>query len=471
MPRFSIRGTTGVAVYHSIDKDVITAGGSPDNDLVVPGPLVSPHHAEIRRDGGDWLIADLASRHGTLLNGQRVREPAGLKAGDRIELGAAVIVIDGPGTDPAPRTRSVAERPAAVPERRVPPAAEPVLVGTSPPMLALQEMINRVAPSTATVLIRGESGTGKEIVAKLVHHRSPRASHPLVVVNCPALPGSLIEYELFGVGKGVATGVDARPGLLELANGGTLLLDEVGDLELVAQAKLLRFIQDKKVERIGGRKLLSLDVRILAATNHDLAAFVDSGKFRVDLYHRLNTVTLHTPPLRERPEDIPALVDHFLSLGEGRPLRMSPEALDRLRTYSFPGNVRELERIIERARLLTDGPLIDIRALPALETAHAVPPAGAAPSREVATAAELYARVVRGGESFWDVVHAPFLRRSLPAEAVRHLIERCYREAAGSNRQMARLFRLQDVKQYKRLTAFLRNHGLIVPKASADDRS
>src|SRR6185436_5175847 len=167
-------------------------------------------------------------------------------------------------------------------------------------------MIDRVARSNVTVLISGESGTGKEIVARLVHYRSPRSRRPFVVVNCPALPGSLIEYELFGVARGVATGVEARAGLLELANGGTLLLDEVGDLELVAQAKLLRFIQDKKVERIGGRKVIPLDVRILAATNHDLAAFVESGKFRVDLYHRLNTVTLHTPALRERPEDIPA---------------------------------------------------------------------------------------------------------------------------------------------------------------------
>lgn len=449
-------------VYQAVDRDVISIGSSPENDLVVLNPRVSAHHAEIRRDGEDWVLADLASRHGTLLNGQRVTTPAGLVAADEIGLGTAVVLFDAPELDIEPVTPEPVE-PAEVSARPLKEVRTPLLVGNSPPMVALRAMIDKVAPSNVTLLINGESGTGKEIVAQLVHHRSARAARPFVVVNCPALPGSLVEYELFGVGKRVATGVDARPGLLEAANGGTLLLDEIGDLESSAQAKLLRFIQDKKVERIGGRKVMELDVRILAATNHDLEAAIEKGTFRMDLYHRLNTVTLHTPPLRDRREDIPALVNHFLSRAGERSMAMSPEALQALMGYHFPGNVRELERIVERARLLADGPKIEPRDLPDLRKAE-TGASGVEAQSAVEAAGKLYERVVEAGESFWDVVHAPFLHRRLSKDAVHKLIEQCYVEAHGSNRQMARLFHLNDLKQYKRLTAFLRNHDLLIAK-------
>lgn len=339
---------------------------------------------------------------------------------------------------------------------------EPLLVGDSAPMVALRALIDRVAPSNATLIIQGESGTGKEIVAQLVHYRSRRASRPLLVVNCPALPRSLVEYELFGVAKGVATGVDARAGLLEAANGGTLFLDEIGDLEGSAQAKLLRFLQDKKVDRIGGRKVVELDVRIIAATHHDIDAACATGKFRLDLYHRLNTVTLHTPPLRDRRDDIEALVRHFLRRAGGRALSVSEDALHILMGYHFPGNVRELERIVARASLLAEGPIIGPQDLPAYCARRLA--TGRHNAVGTVAAAKLYDRVVVDGEPFWDVVHAPFLRRTLTKDAVLLLIERCYREAHGSNRQMAHLFHLDDLKQYKRMTAFLRNHHLLIPK-------
>ncbi|EPR33162.1 two component, sigma54 specific, transcriptional regulator, Fis family [Alkalidesulfovibrio alkalitolerans DSM 16529] len=233
----------------------------------------------------------------------------------------------------------------------------PVLVGQSPSMDRLREVIAQVGPAEATVLIQGESGTGKELVAEMLHQASHRSRGPLVRVNCAALPGDLLESELFGYVKGAFTGaVSNKPGRFQLADGGTIFLDEVGELPQALQAKLLRALQERVIEPLGGVKPVPVDVRILAATNRDLKAEAQAGRFREDLYYRLAVLELTIPPLRERPDDIPLLAAHLLrKLGEKNRKQVrepSPAFLDALLSWNWPGNVRELENVLERALIL-----------------------------------------------------------------------------------------------------------------------
>jgi two-component system nitrogen regulation response regulator NtrX len=237
------------------------------------------------------------------------------------------------------------------------------IVGRSYAIKALLDKIEKVSPSPARVLITGENGTGKELVARAVHRLSTRAQGPFVEVNCAAIPSELIESELFGHMKGSFTGaVQDRAGKFELANGGTLFLDEIGDMSLAAQAKVLRVLEDSVVTRIGGGKPISVDVRVIAATNKDLEHEIAEGKFREDLYYRLNVVPLSVPPLRDRREDIPQLVAHFaerLTRNEGVPPRgLADDAVQRLTEYDWPGNVRELRNTVERLLILGSGPRI-----------------------------------------------------------------------------------------------------------------
>ncbi len=231
---------------------------------------------------------------------------------------------------------------------------EKSLIGDGPAMQRLRSLMARVAPSDGRVLIMGENGTGKELVAAAIHAGSGRSKGPFVKLNCGAVPKDLVESELFGHEKGAFTGaVAARKGRFELADGGTLMLDEIGDMPMPMQVKLLRVLQEGQFERVGGARTLRVDVRVLAATNRDLAAMVQDGEFREDLYYRLNVVTLRVPPLRERREDIGALIAHFTRQGrKGFGLQLSPEALAALQSYDFPGNVRELENLIERLAIL-----------------------------------------------------------------------------------------------------------------------
>ncbi|MBI1892941.1 MAG: sigma-54-dependent Fis family transcriptional regulator, partial [Candidatus Rokubacteria bacterium] len=243
------------------------------------------------------------------------------------------------------------------------------IIGESPAIRQLLALVKQVAPASATVLIDGESGTGKELVARALHEGSPRRERPFIRVNCAALPETLLESELFGYERGAFTGAVARKeGRFELADGGTLLLDEVGDLSAATQAKLLRALQDGEFERLGGTKSLKADVRIVAATNQDLASLVKQHRFREDLYYRLNVITIRIPPLRERVEDIPLLAQHFLRLYAAKNHRtldgFTEAALARLRAYPWPGNVRELEHAVERAVILVRGTLIDVADLP-----------------------------------------------------------------------------------------------------------
>ncbi len=236
-------------------------------------------------------------------------------------------------------------------------------------MAELVHLAGRIASSQATVLIQGETGTGKELMARLVHQLSPRANRPLVVVNCAAIPETLLESELFGHEKGAFTGaVQRRIGRFEQADGGTLFLDEIGELTLPVQVKLLRFLQEREFQRVGGERTLKADVRIISATHQDLESGVKQGLFREDLFYRIHVVTLKIPPLRERREDIPALLELFIEKYSRENQKtiegVSREARDQLMRYDYPGNVRELENIIERAVVISQDPLISTRDLP-----------------------------------------------------------------------------------------------------------
>lgn len=246
----------------------------------------------------------------------------------------------------------------------------PIMVSRSRSMAEIMATVKRVASSDATVLIMGETGTGKELIARTIHEESPRHKAPFVAVNCAALPEHLIESELFGHEEGAFTGAtNQRIGRFELANGGTLFLDEVGDMPSQVQIKLLRAIQERVIERIGGLAPIALDVRFITATNRELKTLISEGRFREDLFYRLNVVPVTLPPLRERPEDIAPLVRHFLEqfserLGLAAVKQLSDGALDALTRYSWPGNIRELQNLVERMVLLVDGDIIDVKHLP-----------------------------------------------------------------------------------------------------------
>jgi len=243
------------------------------------------------------------------------------------------------------------------------------IASTSHAMEEVMNLVGRVAASTATVLLRGESGTGKELIARALHYHSPRAGHPLIKVNCSALPETLLESELFGHEKGAFTGASARRvGRFEAADKGTLFLDEIGDIAPAVQVKLLRVLQEKEFERVGGNETIRTDVRLIAATNKDLEKAMQDGTFREDLYYRLNVVTVAIPPLRERKEDIPALMEHFIrkySKENSKTISgVTAETRDLLMRYAYPGNVRELENIIERAVVLAKGEIVTTSDIP-----------------------------------------------------------------------------------------------------------
>ncbi len=239
------------------------------------------------------------------------------------------------------------------------------IVGSSRTLVRTLEHVARVAPTDCTVLITGESGTGKELIARAVHKRSRRAAQPFVRVNCAAIPPSLIASELFGHEKGAFTGAtDRRLGRFELANNGTIFLDEIGDIPAETQIALLRVLQEREFERVGGSRAISVDVRILAATNQDLKAAVDAGRFRLDLFYRLNVFPVEVPPLRERGDDIPLLTSHFINryanIAGKKICKIPKSVLHLFQNYQWPGNIRELQNVVERAVILSDGELLSV---------------------------------------------------------------------------------------------------------------
>jgi len=343
------------------------------------------------------------------------------------------------------------------------------LVGGSPEILALQHELERVARSDAKVLITGESGVGKEIVARSIHTQSPRAHHVFAPVNCAGLPETLLESELFGHVKGSFTGAYRdKPGKMETAHLGTVFLDEVGEMTLRMQGLLLRFLETGELQKIGadgGSR--HVNVRIIAATNRDLRQLVSQGTFREDLFYRLNVIHIAVPPLRERRQDIPALLNQFLvqfASANGTPmLSVSPDAMNAFMMYSWPGNVRELENAIERLVVTQQSGTIESEHLP-----HDIRSSGSvravAPKRErrKTAADDLYKRITENGESFWDSAYPMFIEREITRANIRDLIVLGLRETRGSYKILIRLFNLAP-RDYKRFLNFLRKHDCHVP--------
>ena len=342
------------------------------------------------------------------------------------------------------------------------------LIGTSVAVMELQAEIDRVARSDAKVLVTGESGTGKELVALAIHTRSPRAERPFVPVNCAGLPETLLESELFGHVKGSFTGAYRdKPGKLEIAHEGTVFLDEIGEMTLRMQGLLLRFLETGELQKVGAdRAVGAVNVRVIAATNKNLTEMIGQGSFREDLYYRLNVIHLHVPPLRERKEDIPELIDHFLkNLARNNtdaPKVLSPETYSALTDYPWPGNVRELENVIERIIVTSRSPSIAPDDLPLeIRTQRSVV---IRPKRERrrTIADDLYKRLVADRESFWTVVYPLYMQREITRGNVRDLIRKALEEARGNYKIVTRMFNM-DPRDYKKFLNFLRKHDCQLP--------
>jgi Nif-specific regulatory protein len=293
-----------------------------------------------------------------------------------VNLLASVMALAAAGSRRAQQRQRLSDETSDLRNRVLEQAEFPRLVGTSAPLGEVQTQVAQVASADTTVLLRGESGTGKGLIAQAIHHNSPRARKPFVTVSCAALPADLIESELFGYEAGAFTGAHGtKRGRLELANGGTLFLDEVGELTPAVQVKLLRVLQQREFERLGGTQTIALNVRVLAATNRNLEKAIAAGEFREDLYYRLNVFSIFVPPLRDRKADILLLADHFLerfAREHGKNVRrISTPAIDMLASYHWPGNIRELSNAIERAVVLCDGGVVHAHHLPpTLQTAE-----------------------------------------------------------------------------------------------------
>jgi len=299
------------------------------------------------------------------------------------------------------------------------------LIGQSPAMQRMFDVIRKAAPTDLTVLIRGPSGTGKELVANALHYNSPRRGRPLIKVNCAAFSRELVESELFGHERGAFTGaISAREGKFEIADGGTLLLDEIGDMPLETQAKILRVLQERELERVGGNRTIKVDVRILAATNQDLESRVQQGQFRQDLFYRLNVIPIVIPPLRERREDVPPLIAHFLAAAAARlgraPKSVAPDAYRALLAHDWPGNVRELEHGIEQATVLAGGDEIQLDDLPAELRARGGADPASAPTGQTALAASASPDPAGGFKESKQRVIEQFERRFIAEALARH---------------------------------------------------
>jgi transcriptional regulator with GAF, ATPase, and Fis domain len=317
-------------------------------------------------------------------------------------------------------------------------AAIPSMIGQSSAMQTLRERVRAAARVAGSVLVTGESGTGKELVARSIHEHSERRAGKFVAVDCGALPDDLIESELFGHRRGAFTSAVAdKPGLFEEANGGTLFLDEIANTSRRFQAKLLRVLQDRQLRRVGDLILRKLDLRVIAATNCELMTMVRRGDFREDLYYRLNVFPIQVPPLRRRLEDVPLLVDHVL---RGRKA-ITNDALEKLSGYRFPGNVRELENIVEAAVCVAPGDRIEPEHIALPQEVIAGWPAE---------------EVILG--NFWDSVARPYSERTITRSQVQHLIRQGLERTRGSYRKMLPLFRIPE-SDYKRFMDFLRRHN------------
>jgi transcriptional regulator with PAS, ATPase and Fis domain len=324
-------------------------------------------------------------------------------------------------------------------------------------MIALLETATRAAASEGKVLITGESGVGKDLIARHIHEHSRRSARPLVAVNCAALTDSLLESELFGHVRGSFTGAYRdKPGKLQVAHRGTIFLDEVGEMSLRMQAMLLRFLENGEIQAVGADTASTkVDVRVVAATNRNLPELIAAGQFREDLLYRLRVIHLEVPPLRDRREDIPALVEHF-ARRTGKDVVFSDEAMQLLVRYRWPGNVRELHNVVEQMVWLADGSRIDVDRLPA-SIRTVAPTVVPARERRCQVADELYTAIVSAGYSFWDHIYPLFLSRDITRHDMRELVRRGLATTRGNYRALLKLFGMSS-QDYKRFLNFLAAH-------------
>jgi transcriptional regulator with GAF, ATPase, and Fis domain len=345
------------------------------------------------------------------------------------------------------------------------------LIGRSKAIERIESEVECAARSDAKVLITGETGVGKEVVCRLIHQRSARSQSPLVTLNCAGLPDSLLESELFGHVRGSFTGAHRdKLGLLEMAPNGTVFLDEVGEMSPRMQAVLLRFLETGEIQRVGAdRSHTRVNVRVITATNRDLSEHIASGAFREDLYFRLNVIRLGIPPLRERAEDVPLLVQYFLvsyaRQHHAEVTNVSPEAMEALTAYRWPGNVRELKNVVERLVLKATGSAVRYSELPpevlqAPSARVAAAPRGAGPP--IAPADELLSLMLDHGEAFWSAVSPHFMARDLTRADLRRIIQIGLERANGNYRSLVQLFNM-PAEDYRRFLSFLRKHDCQLP--------
>jgi transcriptional regulator with PAS, ATPase and Fis domain len=369
IPRRLMVGTGQNVTTHVVpDEGVITVGRAPEATIRVDDPSVSRIHVRIHL-GSVPRVEDLGSANGTRMAGARLRpnEIIPLPPGQVVEIAASWIMI----ANAALAGSTTRAAPPDVREHSAPGVERDGLIVADPAVREMHRLIERVALGDISVLLYGETGVGKEVFARRIHELSPRADKPFLGLNCAALAATLLESELFGYERGAFTGaVQTKPGLLETAHGGTVLLDEIGEMPIAIQVKLLRVLEERQVLRIGGTRPRAIDVRVLSATNRHLETAIEEGTFRRDLFFRLNGITLEIPPLRDRPSEIEPLARRFADLAAHRlgaptPAEIKPEVFERLRRYQWPGNIRQLRNVMERAVVMSDGAPIGIDDLPA----------------------------------------------------------------------------------------------------------
>jgi DNA-binding NtrC family response regulator len=443
----------GLSIVYPLPRSgSLTIGRGKTADLRIDDASISRQHATLHV-GPPMELEDHESANGTWVGHTRLvpRQRVAVHPGDVIELGTVMIVIQPGDSASAPR-RVLPDAPAWTrqeEEASLPKGPRASVVVADPAMQQLYRLVDRVATSDISVLLLGETGAGKEVMAEAIHSRSPRASKPLLRLNCAALSESLLESELFGHEKGAFTGADkSKPGLLETAEGGTVFLDEIGEMPPALQAKLLRVLEERMVTRVGGLRPKPIDVRFISATHRDLGAESSRGRFRQDLFFRLNGISLVIPPLRERPGEIEALAKAFLASGRAPGIpepTLSPSAVTALKAHPWPGNVRELRNVMGRALVLSGGGTIEpehLKLEPPRPASGPVPQAASSPASEPQAAAAP-ASVPEGGR-LSEAIDALEKQRILDA------LEKC----AGNQSRAAKMLGISRGTLLSRLDAF-----------------